>query len=120
MKRHLRLLCASALFFFSAANAALPDSSQQEIDVLLQFVEDSGCTFIRNGTNHASGDARVHLQKKLDYLKRKELVASTEDFIARAATQSSFSGEAYEVDCKGQKLRSADWLNQELRRLRGD
>lgn len=59
-----------------------------------------------------------HLQKKLDYLERKDLVASSEDFIERAATQSSLSGKPYQVRCATQTRNSADWLNQELRRLR--
>ncbi|WP_225579140.1 DUF5329 domain-containing protein [Pseudomonas sp. PDM14] len=119
-QHYLRPLCASALLITSITSVALPNASQQEIDALLRFVEDSGCTFIRNSTEHDSRDAKAHLQKKLDYLKRKELVDSTEDFITRAATESSFSGTAYEVDCNGHKLRSADWLNQELQRLRQD
>ncbi|MDF5823763.1 DUF5329 family protein [Pseudomonas aeruginosa] len=56
---------------------------------MLSFVEDSGCTFIRNGSEYPAAEARAHLQKKLDYLERKDLVASSEDFIERAATQSS-------------------------------
>lgn len=60
---------------------------------MLSFVEDSGCTFIRNGSEYPAAEARAHLQKKLDYLERKDLVASSEDFIERAATQSSLSGK---------------------------
>ncbi|EOZ0481116.1 DUF5329 family protein [Pseudomonas aeruginosa] len=50
--------------------------------------------------------------------RSKDLVASSEDFIERAATQSSLSGKPYQVRCAGQTRNSADWLNQELRRLR--
>ena len=78
----------------------------------------SGCGFIRNGTEHNPADARDHLQKKLDYLKDKGLVDSPEDFIARAATESSMSGEPYQVNSQGRLQRSADWLNDELGRLR--
>ena len=85
---------------------------------MLSFVEDSGCTFIRNGSEAPAAEARAHLQKKLDYLERKDLVASSEDFIERAATQSSLSGKPYQVRCATQTRNSADWLNQELRRLR--
>ncbi|MGV8375610.1 DUF5329 family protein [Pseudomonas aeruginosa] len=51
-------------------------------------------------------------------MERKDLVASSEDFIERAATQSSLSGKPYQVRCATQTRNSADWLNQELRRLR--
>ena len=68
------------------------------------------------GELHAA--SRPIQQKKLDYLDDKGLVDSPEDFIARAATESSMSGEPYQVNCQGQLQRSADWLNGELTRLR--
>lgn len=119
--KHLRSLglAGSCLLALGNAEAALNAQGQQEVAELLAFVESSGCTFIRNGDAHAPADARAHLQKKLDYLNDKGLVDSAEDFIARAATESSFSGTAYQVDCQGKKQLSADWLNSELQRLRG-
>ena len=69
--------------------------SQQEILGLLRFVASSGCLFIRNGSEYPATEARDHLQKKLDYLEKKGLVDSSEDFIARAATESSMSGKPY-------------------------
>ena len=78
----------------------------------------AGRAFIRNGSEYPAAEARAHLQKKLDYRERKDLVASSEDFIERAATQSSLSGKPYQVRCATQTRNSADWLNQELRRLR--
>lgn len=44
---------------------------------------------------------------------------SAEDFIERAATQSSFSGRPYLVNCGGNERPSADWLKEELHLLRG-
>lgn len=113
----LWLACAG-LCLLSNAEAALDTQGQQEIAGLLRFVESSGCNFIRNGSEHSPKDARAHLQKKLDYLNDKGLVDSAEDFIARAATESSFSGTPYQVSCSGQKQGSADWLKAELQRLR--
>ena len=113
---YLRRLLAAGLEP-AGAGRALPQASQ-EIGRLLSFVEDSGCTFIRNGSEYPAAEARAHLQKKLDYLERRDLVASSEDFIERAATQSSLSGKPYQVRCATQTRNSADWLNQELRRLR--
>ena len=113
---YLRRLLAAGLEPAGAGRAS-PQASQ-EIGRLLSFVEDSGCTFIRNGSEYPAAEARAHLQKKLDYLERKDLVASSEDFIERAATQSSLSGKPYQVRCATQTRNSADWLNQELRRLR--
>lgn len=115
-----RSFCAGCclLVLSETASAALEPPARKEIDALLNFVESSGCAFIRNGDAHAPKDARAHLQKKLDYLEDKGLVDSAEDFIARAASESSFSGKAYGVDCAGQKQPAADWLKQELQRLR--
>lgn len=115
--RRLGLAC-SCLLALENADAALTAQGKQEVVELLVFVESSGCTFIRNGEAHAPADARAHLQKKLDYLNDKGLVDSAEDFIAHAATESSFSGTAYQVDCQGKKQLSADWLNRELQRMR--
>lgn len=113
-----RPLALAALLLCSSVQAALDELGRQEVDALLVFVESSGCQFIRNGGEHSSADARKHLQKKLDYLNDKDLVDTPEDFIARAATESSMSGEPYEVNCQGRLQRSADWLNDELERLR--
>ncbi|MBG6622633.1 DUF5329 domain-containing protein [Pseudomonas aeruginosa] len=115
-----RTTCAACWLLASSLPALAAPSPQasQEIGRLLSFVEDSGCTFIRNGSEYPAAEARAPLQKKLAYLERKDLVASSEDFIERAATQSSLSGKPYQVRCATQTRNSADWLNQELRRLR--
>ncbi|MGH8353803.1 MAG: DUF5329 domain-containing protein [Pseudomonas sp.] len=115
-----RAICASCclLALTEAAQAALNAQGQREVGALLAFVESSGCNFIRNGTEHSPKDTRAHLQKKLDYLQDKGLLDSAEDFIARAASQSSFSGEPYQVNCAGLEQPSADWLKRELQRLR--
>ena len=62
---YLRRLLAAGLEPAGAGHA-LPQASQ-EIGRLLSFVEDSGCTFIRNGSEYPAAEA-AHLQKKLDYL----------------------------------------------------
>ena len=98
-----RTLALSTLLLCTGAQAALDGQGRQEVGALLE---------------HSPADARKHLQKKLDYLDDKGLVDSPEDFIARAATESSMSGEPYQVNCQGRLQRSADWLNGELSRLR--
>ena len=113
-----RSLILSTLILCGSAQATLDEQDRREIDGLLTFVENSDCQFIRNGSRHAPGDARQHLQKKLDYLEKKGLLDSAEDFIARAATESSLSGKSYQVSCQGQLQPSSDWLNAELARLR--
>jgi cell division septum initiation protein DivIVA len=100
------------------AQAAVDAKAQQEITQLLDFVEHSGCQFIRNGSEYPAAEARAHLQKKLNYLENKDMVSSAEDFIERAATKSSMSGQRYQVDCPAGKQDSSTWLTNELKRLR--
>jgi hypothetical protein len=54
-----------------------------------------------------------------EYLRQKNLVESSEDFILKGGTQSSRSGEPYQVQCGGdQSVRSSEWLSAILDRLR--
>jgi hypothetical protein len=89
---------------------------QDEIQHLLQFVENSGCEFERNGTIYDSKEARAHIEKKYNYAR--SYVDETEEFIKYAATESSISGRKYHVICGDRKQASADWLHQELSRYR--
>ncbi|RDD80093.1 hypothetical protein DVJ77_19605 [Dyella tabacisoli] len=85
---------------------------------MLTFVGSSNCTFIRNGSDYDAKRAQDHLKSKFNYLQRKQQIDSAEDFIARAASASSMSGEPYKVRCDGREQASADWLREELRRMR--
>lgn len=102
------------------ALAAAPSAqAQQEVAHLQDYLKNSGCEFQRNVSWHSSVQARDHLQKKYDYLVKKDLVQSAEDFIARAATESSISHNAYTVRCAGKEAEPASsWLQAELRRYR--
>jgi hypothetical protein len=101
------------------AQAAPTTGVQVEIGFLLGYVEGSGCEFYRNGTWSSSQAAQAHLRDKYKYLVARGLIDSTEQFIERAATQSSLSGQAYRVRCHGgPTLTSGQWLHDELARLR--
>jgi hypothetical protein len=108
------------LFVTATGDAATPNAATQaEIAHLLSYLGNSGCDFYRNGSWHDASEARDHLQKKLDYLANRSLVGSAEDFIARAATSSSISGEKYLVRCRpAPAVPSSDWLRAELKRFR--
>lgn len=116
--RLLRSFLVLLLLVAAGTQAAVDAKAQQEITQLLDFVEHSGCQFIRNGSEYPAAEARAHLQKKLDYLENKNLVSSAEDFIERAATKSSMSGQRYQVDCPAGKQDASAWLGTELKRLR--
>lgn len=88
----------------------------EEIAALLLFVEQSECSFIRNGKQYDGSEARGHIETKYDHFKEK--IATTEDFIEYAATKSVMSGKPYRVLCNGQEMNLADWLQAELAKLR--
>lgn len=96
--------------------AAQPDAiSTQEIAYLFGYLEKSGCEFNRNGSWYAAVEASKHLRDKYDYLVDKGVVDSAETFIKRAASESSMSGNAYQVKCANAPvMKSADWFGQAL------
>jgi len=103
----------------SAQAKDLPEPARVEIQQLLSVLENSQCEFYRNGAWHNSAEAKRHIAAKLGYLEKKELVSTTEEFIALAATRSSRSGEAYQVRCPGQSPEpSATWWQRQLKSLR--
>jgi hypothetical protein len=105
----LLLLCATL------ASASPSDATKAEIDHLFSYLEKSGCQFSRNGSWYAPSDAVNHLQRKYQYLLDKNLVSSSEDFIARAASESSMSGKPYLVKCgNAAPMESAMWFRREL------
>jgi hypothetical protein len=107
--------CASALAGEMSA------ATQKEIAQLLDRIEASNCSFNRNGSWHGPADARKHLQMKVDYMVKRNMLGSAEDFIHKAATASSMSGEAYQIRCgSGAPMPSAVWLTAELKRIRAN
>ena len=112
---------ALALWFPHAAHAAeLTGAARKEVDRLLASVGNSGCEFYRAGTWHSAAAAQAHLEHKYQYLATRQMLTSADDFIAKAATRSSFTGEAYAIRCPQRPAQpSAVWLDTELRSLRG-
>ena len=101
------------------AHAAPTPAARQEINHLVGYLKSSGCQFKRNGSWHDAPDAAKHLQRKVDYLQKRDLVATSEDFIARAASASSITGTPYQVRCGGAApIASAAWLKAELAAFR--
>lgn len=101
------------------AGAEPPTSMPIEVNFLLGYIEGSGCEFYRNGTWYDSKSAQVHLRDKFKWLIARNLINTTEDFIERAATESSISGNPYLVRCFGSApVTSKQWLRDELVRFR--
>ncbi|MBM9915330.1 MULTISPECIES: YfeK family protein [Stenotrophomonas] len=101
------------------AGAAPSAEARREITQLIGSLDGSQCQFQRNGSWYGPADARAHLQRKYDYLLKKDMVDSAEQFIERAASQSSMSGKAYRIRCPGQpEQTSAAWFGARLQALR--
>lgn len=120
---NIRLTMASALMLglllVPIARAEPSASVQMEVNFLLGYIEGSGCEFYRNGTWHDSKTAQAHLRDKYKNLITRNLINTTEDFIELAGTESSISGQPYEVRCNGgATVTSNQWLRDELARFR--
>ena len=101
------------------ANAAPPPAAAREIDRLIAALGASGCEFQRNGSWYPAAKAQEHLRRKYDWLRERDKVATAEQFIALAGTQSSMSGRAYQVRCAGHAVEpSAHWLRARLLEMR--
>ncbi len=112
-------LILAALLAAPLAHAAPGAQAQREIALLIGSLDGSQCRFQRNGSWHDAAEARAHLQRKYDYLLKKDKVDSAEQFIERAASQSSMSGKPYRIQCPGQSEQTAAaWFGARLQALR--
>jgi hypothetical protein len=90
---------------------------EQEIQLLLQKISQSGCDFVRNGDRHPAAEAAEHLAMK--YQRAGGRIKTAEAFIDHIASKSSFSGKPYQVICPQQPaVNSGPWLRQQLLTLR--
>ena len=103
------------LLMLLSSHTSAAAGTTEEIASLLLFIEQSECTFIRNGNHYDALKAREHIEKKYAYYK--ERISSAEDFILYSATKSSITGEPYRVICKGVNMITSDWLKAELAQL---
>ena len=100
---------------FTAAQAEPPPSARAEIDYLLLYIQTAGCSFYRNGTWYDGPRAKEHLKSKYDYLAERNQIGAAEDFIDKAATKSSMSGNPYKIRCANSgEVESGPWLRQVL------
>lgn len=114
-----RLIVCTAFHVATALQAAVLPNAEAEIGHLLSYLERSECKFFRNGRWHNGQEARAHLEKKYRYLRRRDSITTTEDFIEQVATGSRMSSQFYQVQCDGAELvPSALWLRTELIRFR--
>ncbi len=88
-----------------------------EINHLLQYIETSECSFIRNDKFYPGEKAVEHINKK--YKHFLDRIQSAEDFIEYSATKSELTGKYYYVKCnEHSRVRLKDWLLVEVKRIR--
>jgi Family of unknown function (DUF5329) len=98
-----------------ALPAAPASAVTQEVSALLDTVGSSECRFYRNGTWHTANQAKQHLRTKLDYMQKRGVIKSAEQFIELAATKSSVTGTRYKMACGSDNPQdAAAWLNSKL------
>lgn len=112
------LLYCTLLLGSTPAFAAPSPTAKKEIGQLMDALSHSGCQFQRNGSWYGPAEARAHLQRKYDYLLKKDKVDTAEQFIERAASESSMSGRAYRVRCQGREQDASAWFEVQLDKLR--
>lgn len=125
MKSRVRLwfqwfALSAAITCAAPASAVEPSSAAlQEIHQLLDHLAHSNCQFNRNGEWYTPQEAVKHLNKKFEVLVGKGKIGTSEDFIRIAASESSVSGEPYQVQCGGASaVNSGPWLTDALAKIR--
>lgn len=119
MKPILFAFAAALSLSSTLAQAAPTPAARAEIVHLVGYLNASGCSFHRNGSWHEAGKAAQHLERKYEYLVKRDLIATSEDFIDRAASESSMTGKPYQVRCgSAAPVDSAAWLKAELAKHR--
>jgi len=89
----------------------------REIDFLISSVADSSCVFVRNGEEHDAAKASQHLQMKRK--RGKKYYDTTEQFIDRIASRSSWTGKDYLVRCgDGGAVTANEWFSDKLAEYR--
>jgi hypothetical protein len=114
MHRLHRSIVGAVLYCLLSGHAIADISAEQDADIqyLFKFVAASGCTFIRNGGDNDPEAAADHL--RLKYRRGKRYVSSAEQFIDRLASESSWTGKKYTINCEGEVSESGVWLHQAL------
>ena len=114
-KNILYLLAAMALATY--ATVAMAQNSDAETEYLLTAIGSSNCIFVRNGTRHSAEDAESHLRMK--YGKTRRYIDNADEFVTKLASESSWTGKPYTLDCPDEKEQATGkWLFARLREYR--
>jgi hypothetical protein len=86
-----------------------------QIELLLDQVAESQCSFVRNGKAHTAKESVKHISRK--YAHYEEEIDSIDSFIELTATKSLFTGKEYLIECQGQVMTSAEWMHEKATEL---
>lgn len=117
MRAEAKIISIIFLLFCGNAISQLSDKYQIEIDQLTALINNSECTFNRNGTDYPGHRVIKHINNKYAYFKKD--ISTTEHFIALTSTKSEISGKKYTVRCDGSETQElGTWLIKELKKIR--
>jgi hypothetical protein len=110
------LVALIALPRLAQANC-LPTAERQRIEALIGVVERrADVTFIRNGRSYGAATAAQFLRGK--WRSREADICSADDFIAKAASFSSTTGDPYLVRLReGREMPAAEFFRAQLVQL---
>lgn len=105
-------MLAGSAAMLGASPFAHAGSGDADVEFLIGRVEQSSCTFERNGSAYRASEAASHLRRKLAAAPGS---FDAQKFIDRIAAGSSLSGRPYLVRCAGQDPKtSSAWLREQL------
>jgi hypothetical protein len=108
-------LVAFTLGISGVAQAQAPDNEKARIEALIRNVETlKDAKFIRNGSTYDAKNAAQFLRGK--WRSKDKEIHSAADFIDKAATVSSTSGQPYLIRFSdGREMKCADYLKAQLK-----
>ena len=98
----------------NAVPAAKPLTEQEKIEKLIAALGAlKGATFLRNGSEHTAKDAADHVRSK--WSAQKKEIRTAQEFIEKAASKSSMSGQPYVIRLSdGKEVKAGEWLRERL------
>lgn len=112
-----RIAIFALLLGAARVQAEDPAAEKQKIEKLVASVENlADASFIRNGKAYDAAAAATFLRRKWD--SQAGEIKTALDFIEKAATKSSTSGQPYLIRFKdGSEKNCADFLREQLKKL---
>jgi hypothetical protein len=108
------------VFVLSEAGAPAAMTEEEKIERLIASIRElKGAVFVRNGGEHSAADAVEHMRRKWE--RGKKEITTAREFIAKAGSRSSLSGEAYRIRYSdGREVTAEEFLRKELEKMEGE